>query len=178
MANRFANVLLTFVRGHRQYSKAWLKDAVRYEYVKYHPRVKSHVDPPITPSKVLMVRRVKPFKGNPYWEKDILEELGFAKTPNDPVFVKNTPEVCAMLWKVKHLVKISPVQLPENIPEVDEYTELYVDDFGKIHVTGKLDRVRYETTLADHNCMKRLRQETLKEKLRLLWMKGNLVGCN
>lgn len=38
---------------------------------------KDHVDPPITPSKVLMVHRVKPWKGNPYWEKDILTDLGF-----------------------------------------------------------------------------------------------------
>ncbi|CAK9810458.1 39S ribosomal protein L30, mitochondrial [Anthophora plagiata] len=175
MANRFANVLLTFVRGHRQYSKAWLKDAVRYENVKYHPRVKNYADPPIIPSKILMVHKVKPFKGNPYWEKNILTELGFEKNPNDPVFVKNTPEMCALLWRVKHLVKIIPVHIPANIPEVDEYTEFYVDHNGKIHVTGKLDRARYESTLAEKNCMKRLRSETIKEKLRLLWLKGYLI---
>lgn len=31
------NILLTFVRGYRQYSKAWLKDAVTYEKIKYFP---------------------------------------------------------------------------------------------------------------------------------------------
>lgn len=41
------------------------------------------MDPPIVPTKVLMVHRVKPFKGNPWWEKDILENLGFEKGVRD-----------------------------------------------------------------------------------------------
>ncbi|KOC65954.1 39S ribosomal protein L30, mitochondrial [Habropoda laboriosa] len=175
MATRVANVLLTFVRGQRHYTKAWLKDAVRYGNVKFHPRTNNHVDPPITPSKVFMVLRVKPFKGNPYWEKNVLEELGFEEGVRDPVFVKNTPEMCALLWKVKHLIKICPLQLPEKLPEFNESTEYYVHESGKIHVTGKIDPARYEATMAYFNSVKRLKDHVIGEKLKLLWLKGYLI---
>ncbi|OAD56999.1 39S ribosomal protein L30, mitochondrial [Eufriesea mexicana] len=169
-------VLLTFVRGHRQYTKAWLKDVVRYGNVKFHPSTKDHVDPPITPAKVLMVKRVKPFKGNPYWEKDTLKKLGFEEDSNDFVFVKNTPDMCAMLWRVKHLVKIDPVILPKNLPStVDDLTEFFVHDSGKVDVTGKVDPARYQATMDARTSVKRLNSETVQEQLRLMWLKGNLI---
>lgn len=174
MAN-CTNVTLTFVRGYRQYPKRWLKDAVRYEKVKYHPRHPNHADPPIVPSKVLMVHRVKPFKGNPYWEKDILEELGFEEKTKEPVFVKNTPEMCALLWKIKHLVKIVPMQLPEKLPTVDDLTSIYIHENGKFHETGKIDSARYEATMRFQKSPKRLEYRDIMEKLRLLWVRGNLL---
>lgn len=174
MAN-CTNVTLTFVRGLRQYSKSWLKDAVRYEKVKYHPRHQNHADPPIVPSKVLMVYRVKPFKGNPYWEKDLLKQLGFKEDVYEPVFVKNTPNMCAMLWKIKHLVKIVPVQLPEKLPTVDEFTGIYVHENGKFYETGKIDPARYEATVRFQNSPKTLQYRDISEKLRLLWIKGYLL---
>jgi large subunit ribosomal protein L30 len=33
-------------------------------------------DPPYEPTKLLMVQRVKPVKGNPYWDKKMLRHLG------------------------------------------------------------------------------------------------------
>lgn len=36
MINRL-NVLLTFVRGHRTFPKAWNKDVVKYDLIKYLP---------------------------------------------------------------------------------------------------------------------------------------------
>ncbi|XP_043254646.1 39S ribosomal protein L30, mitochondrial [Colletes gigas] len=173
MANR-TNVLLTFVR-HRHSSKHWLKDGVRYGKVTYYQKDKSLVDPPITPSKVLMVHRVKPIKGNPWWEKNILERLGFEEKVKQPVFVKNTPEMCKALWVVKHLVKIVPVQLPEKLPEVNDLTNIYFHDDGSVHSYGKLDYVRYEATMKHKMSMKRLSNYTISEKLRLRWMQGNLV---
>ncbi|XP_076755184.1 mitochondrial ribosomal protein L30 [Xylocopa sonorina] len=174
MANR-TNVLLTFVRGHRNYTKAWLEDAVRYGLVKYHPIKKDHVDPPITPSKVLMIYRVKPFKGNPYWDKDTLTKLGFEEHCNDPVFVKNIPEVCAELWKIKHLIKVIPVKLPEKLPDVDDQTEFRVDEMGKVRVTGKVDPARYQATMEARNSIKRMDGKDISEKLRLKWLQGNLI---
>ena len=47
-----------------------------------------HVDPPIVPSKVLMVVRVKPWKGNPYWEKDTLSHLGFEEKVRTYIFIQ------------------------------------------------------------------------------------------
>lgn len=33
-------------------------------------------DPPVEPTKLFRVQRTKAFKGNPYWEKRILKDLG------------------------------------------------------------------------------------------------------
>lgn len=40
-------------------------------------RKPNHVDEPtIEPSKLFRVERIKPIKGNPFWEKRILKQLG------------------------------------------------------------------------------------------------------
>ena len=175
MTNR-ANVLSTFVRGYRAYAKAWVNDAVVYNNVTFYPRKKEgHVDPPITPSKVFMVHRVKPFKGNPHWEKDILTKLGFNEKENEPVFVKNTPEICSQLWRVKHLVKILPLKVPENLSNIDDSTEVFFHENGTCHITGKIDPARRQATEAAKESMKRLDRSTISEKLRLQWMKGSLI---
>lgn len=38
-------------------------------------RFPDHKDPEYTPSKLFRVERIKPAKGFPYWQKDILREL-------------------------------------------------------------------------------------------------------
>lgn len=171
---------------------------------RFYFSTKDRVDPPFTPSKVLMAIRVKPFKGNPYWEKETLKKLGFEENvrnldltlnrsivfhdcaayfvrtlffqENDPIFVKNTPEMCAMLWRVKHLVKINPVVLPKNLPsKVDDLTEFYVHEDGRVYVTGKIDPARYQATIDARTSIKRLNSETVSEQLRLMWLKGNVI---
>ncbi|XP_076232378.1 mitochondrial ribosomal protein L30 [Calliopsis andreniformis] len=174
MANRM-NVLLTFVRFHKAYPRVWRKDAVQYDCVKYHPRVENHMDPPIVPSKVLMIHRVKPFKGNPWWEKNVLTQLGFEEKKNEPVFVKNTPEMCGLLWRVKHLVKIVPVKIPENLSKLDDSTEFFFHEDGTCYVSGKVDPYRKEATESAQNSIKRLQNSTISEKLRLQWEKGLLI---
>lgn len=44
---------------------------------RYICRRPDHVDPSFEPSKLLLVTRVKPFAGNPWWEKKTLVTLGF-----------------------------------------------------------------------------------------------------
>ena len=175
MANRM-NVLSTFVRGYQAHAKAWVNDAVAYNKIKFYPRRKeTHVDPPITPSKVFMVHRVKPFKGNPYWEKDVLTKLGFSEREHEPVFVKNTPEVCSQLWRVKHLVKILPLKVPENLSSIDDSTEVFFHENGTCQITGKIDPARRQATEAPKESMKRLDRSTISEKLRLQWLTGSLI---
>lgn len=41
-------------------------------------RTPDHVDEPVEPTKLLRVQRIKPVKGNPYWEKQILHQYGLA----------------------------------------------------------------------------------------------------
>lgn len=150
-----------------------------------------------------MVFRVKPFKGNPYWEKKTLKVLGFDEDEKVniklifkiftyyyhyvlyknyflqkryPIFVKNTPEMCNLLWSVKHLIKIVPLKLPKNLPNtIDEYREYYIHDNGTIHFGGKINPERYQATMDYQNSTKVLKLSTIKEKLRLLWLNGSLI---
>ena len=41
-----------------------------------YSRSPDHVDPPYNPSKVLMVQRIKCLKKKPYWDKNVMTELG------------------------------------------------------------------------------------------------------
>ena len=42
-------------------------------------RTENHEDPPVEPAKLFRVERVKPYKGCPYWEKRILDDLGLGE---------------------------------------------------------------------------------------------------
>lgn len=175
MANRPTSVLLTFVRHRHRDLRIWKDDLVKYDLVKYYPRNKNHVDPPVTPAKVFMITRVKPFKGNPWWDKDVLLEIGLKEVGMEPTFVKNTPEMCRMLWKVKHLIKIVPVKFPDKPFEVNDSTEYYFHENGTLQIGGKLDPARVNASESFRNSMKRLDNETISEKLRLQWVKGILI---
>ncbi|KAL2723810.1 hypothetical protein V1477_019042 [Vespula maculifrons] len=168
-----SKVLTTFVRNYSM-PKHWRSDAVRYEKVLYFPRSPNHKDPPIIPSKLLMVTLVKPFAGNPYWDKNILKQLGIAEKGRDPVVVKNIPEVCAMLWKVKHLVKIIPVKLPDKLPNPDDFGGSYLHPNGTFYVVPKIDPLRVESTEKFENNPKKLESSKISEKLRLQWLNGTL----
>lgn len=39
-------------------------------------RKEDEIEPEITPSKLLLVSRVKPIQGNPHWERRILRDFG------------------------------------------------------------------------------------------------------
>lgn len=46
-------------------------------------RKSDHVDEPaIEPSKLFRVERIKPVKGNPFWEQKILKDLGIGEKVN------------------------------------------------------------------------------------------------
>ncbi|XP_011869515.1 PREDICTED: 39S ribosomal protein L30, mitochondrial [Vollenhovia emeryi] len=152
-------------------------EAVRYEGVTYFPRHPDHVDPPFEPSKLLLVKRVKRFSGNPWWDKEVLKCLGFVdeKHVNDPVIVKNTPEICAMLWKVKHLVKIVPIKLPDKMPTADDLNGTYLHENGTFYVVPRIDPAREEAIIKFVNDPKKLNRDLIQEKLRLSWLNGHLM---
>ncbi|CAG0880454.1 unnamed protein product [Darwinula stevensoni] len=84
---------------------------------RWFPRRPDHEDSPVKPSKLFMVKRiVTKFTNQPYWEKKILKDFGLLLKGNPVAVVKNTPKTNALLWKVKHLVEITPIEIPENLP--------------------------------------------------------------
>ncbi|XP_015179203.1 PREDICTED: 39S ribosomal protein L30, mitochondrial [Polistes dominula] len=172
MTNKF-KIFTTFVRNYSA-PKKWEVDEVRYGNIRYYPRSPNHKDPPIVPSKLLMVTLVKPFAGNPYWEKNVLKQLGIQERGRVPVIVKNIPEICSMLWVVKHLVKITPIKLPDKLPDPDVLGESYLHENGTLYVIPKIDPLRIESTEQFINNPKKLENARLKEQLRLHWLNGTL----
>lgn len=94
---------------------------LQYYGFVYYPRDPNNVEAlsPEEVSPLFMVRRTVKFGRLEWWYKDILMDLGLDKYPSsmsDTVIVKNIPEVNEKLFRVKHLVEISPVKLPPNLP--------------------------------------------------------------
>lgn len=142
-----------------------------------------------------MVKRVKSFYCNPWWEKETLKSLKldevveimfirykvinslfaqalFLQKSQGPVILKNTPDVCGLLWKVKHLVKITPIKLPDKMPTTDDLNATYLHENGTFSVIPKVDPARVEATEKYANNPKKMTREYLKEVLRLKWLKG------
>ncbi|XP_012269976.1 39S ribosomal protein L30, mitochondrial [Orussus abietinus] len=145
-------------------------DGVKYDRITYYPRHADLKDPPIEPSKLFMVQRVKPFKGNPRWDKRILEIFGLHEKNNDITIVKNIPEVNALLWKIKHLIKITPIQFPNGLPKDENSKTCYLHENGDLIVTQKIDPKRIQATEEFQQNPKRLDRETVCRDLRLKWL--------
>ncbi|XP_018406700.1 PREDICTED: 39S ribosomal protein L30, mitochondrial [Cyphomyrmex costatus] len=174
----FVRHMTVFMRRRIRYKDAkGNPEGIKYEHVTYFPRHPNHVDPSFEPSKLLLVTRVKPFAGNPWWEKRMLKNIGFDDEPhkNDPVIVKNAPDVCAMLWKIKHLVKIVPIKLPDKLPTPDDLNGTYLHENGTFYVVPKVDPIREEAVEQFINNPKKLNRDIIQEKLRLKWLEGSLM---
>lgn len=94
------------------------------------------------------------------------------KHVNNPSILKNTPEICAMLWKVKHLVKIVPIELPDKLPTLDDLNGTYLHENGTFYIVPKVDPAREEALEKFVNDPKKLNRNIIQEKLRLKWLEG------
>ncbi|KAG5329371.1 RM30 protein, partial [Acromyrmex heyeri] len=176
-------------------------EGVKYGHITYFPRHPDNVDPSFEPSKLLLIRRVKPFAGNPWWEKKVLKNLGFEekvakvvcikrrimfdklfirlivlqKHGDVLVIVKNTPDMCAMLWKVKHLIKIVPIKLPDKLPTTNDLNGTYLHENGTFYVVPKVEPICEEAVEQFINNPKKLNRDIIQDKLRLKWLEGNFM---
>lgn len=80
-----------------------------------------------------------------------------------------------MIWNIKHLIEIFPVKTPDELRNFDESTEYHVDEQGNVRVCGQIDPIREKATVDFKASMKRLPSMAISEKLRLKWLKGNLI---
>lgn len=106
------------------------------------------------------------------FDKFFIHLIVLQKHVNDPVIVKNTPEICAMLWKVKHLVKIVPLKLPDKLPTPDDLNGTYLHENGTFYVVPKVDPAREEAVEKFVNDPKKLNRDIIQDKLRLKWHEG------
>lgn len=135
-------------------------------------RTPDHQDPPVEPAKLFRVQRIKPVKGNPFWEKRLLKDLGLDGKQSDFTVVKNIPENNARLWKIKHLIKVTPITFPYGEPTAQDVKHTILKENGECLVTKDIGpvEVRYAARDAFDKEPKRLDTELLRKDSRLKWL--------
>merc|ERR1712200_322492 len=143
-------------RSNKQGPKGYTEDGGHiYHGFTYYPRNPEQVDPPYDPSKVLMVQRIRCLN----------------KKRSTITIVANTPAVNAMLWKVKHLIRITPVTFPQGIPSDGDVRGAKLKENGELIFIPKLKNdynlLEVEADVKDP----RVDGETMQKFLRAKWMK-------
>ncbi|CAH1154894.1 unnamed protein product [Phaedon cochleariae] len=161
---------------HRNISKRafkWYGEGIQYPGFKYYPRHPDFEDPPYNPSKLFRVERIKSLKGAPHWEKNILKEFKLDGKNNCYAIIKNIPENNQRLWKVKHMIKITPITFPDGFPQPDDVTRL--TETGELRIIKNVSSVE-ETKLKligeFKTDVKRLDGDTLRRQSRRKWLDG------
>ncbi|KAM9850966.1 large ribosomal subunit protein uL30m isoform 1-T2 [Aulostomus maculatus] len=88
---------------------------------------------PDQPHKLHLVTRVKSVKRRPYWEKEMISDLGLHKA-HVPVIHKNILSVNLRLKTVKHLVRIQPLKTPYGLPSEQDIADTYINSKGELIV--------------------------------------------
>jgi len=100
------------------YGRARTTELGSDDTVQYYPNQEdTSTQPP--PSPVLMVKRIKTLVGEPWYYCHYLEQIGLGKRQHISKlsFLPNLPSVGLLLFKIKHLVQITPLTFPNGIPE-------------------------------------------------------------
>lgn len=147
---------------------------IKYHGFTYHPRFPDEKDPPYEPTKLFMIERIKPMWGRNPEEKRILNRFdinGEIKWKGHINIVKNTPQVNALLWKIKHLIKITPIKFVNGLPEDGNLTGCWLKKNGEFMVSQKLkiEEERIKASYDFKNDLKKLDRDTIKRKLRSDW---------
>lgn len=164
------NISLNVVRNLRNKTYKW-NDGIKYHGFTYYPRRPDFKDPPYEPTKLFQVKRIKPLKGLPYWEKHMLKEMGLDQKLSDIAIVKNIPENNARLWKIKHLIEITPITFPNGFPDGKSATLL--KENGELIVKHiNIPEERIEALDKFQKEVKRMDGDTLRRQSRLKWLSG------
>lgn len=83
-----------------------------------------------TPPKLWLVWPYRKTNSERQWIKEHLQDLfGELPTPGKMHIFKNTSNINAKLWHVKHLIEVRPISFPNGEPTADDvaFTELHAD---------------------------------------------------
>ena len=80
--------------------------------------------------------------------------------------------MCARLWKVKHLVKITPIKFPYGEPTADDIKNTFLKENGDCVVIKNIDQLqqRFDATEKFNQDKRILDGPTLRKDSRLRWM--------
>ncbi|VVD02567.1 39S ribosomal protein L30, mitochondrial [Leptidea sinapis] len=145
--------------------------------ILYYPRYPDYKEPECTPSKLFRVQLIKSTRHQPWWEKKILGELKIYSV-NQMAIVKNIPEINAKLWKVKHLIKITPITFPYGEPTENDIKHTVLKENGECIVIKELkpDVKRVEALESFEKDPKRMDSTTIVRDSRLKWVTGSNGG--
>jgi len=145
---------------------------VVYHGFTYYPRFPGQEDPPYEPSKVFMVQRIKCLKGKPYWDKNLMKQLGLDGSRSEIALIANTPAMNAMLWKVKHLIRITPITFPQGVPQEGDIGATRLLENGQLVFVPQLkaDTAVAQVQAEEAPDIRHLDGETLRKHLRLKWI--------
>nr|CAG4648928.1 EOG090X0EYV [Polyphemus pediculus] len=142
-----------------------------YHGFTYYPRNPDQMDPPCEPSKVFMVQRTRSLKGKPYWDKSVMTQLGLNGSRSEIAIIPNTPAMNAMLWKVKHLIQITPITFPQGISSDGDITGAKLKENGELVFVPKLKNDALSLQLESSSEKPQLNGEDLAKYLRAKWLK-------
>lgn len=96
------------------------------------------------------------------------------KINREIAIVKNIPENNARLWKIKHLIKITPIYFPYGEPSKDDINHTHLKTSGECIVVKeiKVPEERIEQTQTFKENPLRLDGATLTRDTRLKWVQG------
>lgn len=124
------------------------------------------------PSKLFMVWRIASLNGRPKWEKETIIKLGLVHDKVKYAIVKNTASNNEILWSVKHLIRVKPIEFPDGFPSEDDLYKTYLKQNGELIVEPRL-HVDCEELERDAELKKKtLDHRYIQEDLRLMWWKS------
>lgn len=99
-----------------------------------------------------------------------MSNLNFQQDANVAV-VKNIPENNARLWKIKHLIKVTPINFPNGEPTNDDLHHTYLKENGDCIVIKNIDSLNKRLEAAEHFEKDKsiLDGESLRRDSRLKW---------
>lgn len=161
----------------KQYNKmnalANWEGGVKYPGFTYYPKP-GEVDPPHDPPKLFMVQRIKPWKGIEYWNKKILFDFKLDETfkLSKITIIKNTPDNNMKLWKVKHLVKITPITFPNGEPTENDVYSTYLNHKGELEIKKSIDKDHIQKVEQSKPNPIQLKKLDLKRQSLQVWQQG------
>lgn len=119
----------------------------------YYPNSPNEVDPEWQPTELFMVRRVKTYSGNPYWEKKLLKYFHLDGKKSDIAIVMNDEETNKKLWQIKHLIELTPITFPDGYPEDGDLSKCHLYENGEMRIS-KTQEPSKESFIATENMHK------------------------
>lgn len=168
------NLQLNFIRTLKNRLYKW-PDGIKYPGFTYYPRRPDFQDEPYQPTKLFRVQRIKPVKGTPYWERNILKEFKLDGKLGEVAIVKNIPENNSRLWKIKHLIEIKPISFPNGMPTENSITQLKENgelEIKHLNAAKRVDEDKIKALDSFKSDEKRLDGDTLRRLSRKQWLSG------